>query len=136
MPPPPGPPAPPPLPLVSAHSETTSTQPVPWPRTSYAHHLPPFLNLPPQGIASSRLLKPTTTTATRAKPIDREDVFNRARAMRAQIVGEIERAKVELWETTMEGGCLSTLSKDLDKMVEQWNQSRGGHADGAATGVA
>ncbi|KAF7799769.1 hypothetical protein EIP86_011011 [Pleurotus ostreatoroseus] len=118
---------PPPPPSVQTQAPTQAT---PAPCTSYAHHLPPFLNLPPHGVAGARYPRPAGTV--RAKAPDREDVMNRARAMRAQLVGEIERAKVELWETTMEGGCLSTLSKDLDRMVEQWNQSR---ADAGGTGA-
>ncbi|GJE88628.1 hypothetical protein PsYK624_047110 [Phanerochaete sordida] len=55
--------------------------------------------------------------ATQAK--DREDILRRARAMRAQLQEEIERAKVELWETAMEGGCLAVLAKERDKLVEK-----------------
>ena len=51
----------------------------------------------------------------RPKTVDREDVMSRARQMRAQLMAEIERAKVELWETTMEGGCLAHVLKDLGK---------------------
>ena len=37
--------------------------------------------------------------------------------IRNQLAEEIERAKVELWETAMEGGCLAVLSKERDKML-------------------
>ena len=36
--------------------------------------------------------------------------------MRAQLVAEIQRAKVELWETAMEGGCLVVLGKEVGKV--------------------
>ena len=47
--------------------------------------------------------------------------------MKAQLVEEIQRAKVELWEITMEAGCLSLLAKD--KSLE----SLGGGGGGGAT---
>lgn len=46
------------------------------------------------------------------KAIHKEDILQRARERRRQIVGEIERAKVELWETSIEGGVLGHLMKD------------------------
>ncbi|THH33184.1 hypothetical protein EUX98_g966 [Antrodiella citrinella] len=45
----------------------------------------------------------------------KQETLKRARAMRAQIVSEIQRAKVELWETAMEGGCLVVLGKEVAK---------------------
>lgn len=46
------------------------------------------------------------------KPVDKEDILQRTRERRRQIVAEIERAKVELWETSIEGGVLGHLIKD------------------------
>lgn len=46
------------------------------------------------------------------KAVHKEDILKRARERRRQIVGEIERAKVELWETSIEGGVLGHLMKD------------------------
>lgn len=46
------------------------------------------------------------------KEINKEDILQRALERRRQIVGEIERAKVELWETSIEGGVLGHLMKD------------------------
>ena len=37
--------------------------------------------------------------------------------MKAQLAEEIQRAKVELWEMTMEAGCLSLLAKDIQQTV-------------------
>lgn len=65
----------------------------------------PPITMPPRAAASS--------------PKDREDILKRARRMRAQIAEEIERAKVELWETAMEGGCLAVLAKEREKLVAE-----------------
>ncbi|KAG1842031.1 hypothetical protein DFJ58DRAFT_67017 [Suillus subalutaceus] len=58
--------------------------------------------------------KPTPSVPRRAgfKAAHKEDILHRARERRRQIVGEIERAKVELWETSIEGGVLGHLMKD------------------------
>ena len=45
----------------------------------------------------------------------RREMLARARAMRAALVREVERAKVALWETTLEQGALVALGKELDK---------------------
>jgi hypothetical protein len=60
------------------------------------------------------MCKPTPSVPRRAglKAVHKEDVLQRARERRRQIVGEIERAKVELWETSIEGGVLGHLMKD------------------------
>jgi hypothetical protein len=42
----------------------------------------------------------------------REDILQRARERRSQLVAEIERAKIELWETTIEQGVLSHIAKE------------------------
>ncbi|KAL5485989.1 hypothetical protein ACEPAI_7033 [Sanghuangporus weigelae] len=44
----------------------------------------------------------------------RDEVLGRARVRREQLAAEIARAKVELWETTIEQGVLTHLSKDKE----------------------
>lgn len=60
------------------------------------------------------MCKLTSSIPRRAgfKALHKEDILQRARERRRQIVGEIERAKVELWETSIEGGVLGHLMKD------------------------
>jgi hypothetical protein len=77
---------------------------------------------PRQSHVSSLLVTPPAVLPLRpsgpsTQVKDREDILRRARLMRAQLTKEIERAKVELWETTMEGGCLTVLLKERDKML-------------------
>lgn len=57
-------------------------------------------------------LNPVVPRRASHKPIDKADILQRARERRRQIVAEIERAKVELWETSIEGGVLVHLAKD------------------------
>ncbi|KAL5504119.1 hypothetical protein ACEPAH_8192 [Sanghuangporus vaninii] len=45
---------------------------------------------------------------------NRDEVLQRARVRREQLAAEIARAKVELWETTIEQGVLTHLSKDKE----------------------
>ncbi|CAL1716349.1 unnamed protein product [Somion occarium] len=71
--------------------------------------VPPFNPYNPLNtLAQLNPLAGQSKTKTRNK----EDILRRARAMRAQLVQEIERAKVEYWETTMEAGCLALLAKE------------------------
>ena len=48
----------------------------------------------------------------------RKAVLERARAMRAALAAEVERAKVALWETTLEQGVLVGLGRELEKEKE------------------
>ncbi|TBU26222.1 hypothetical protein BD311DRAFT_457575 [Dichomitus squalens] len=50
-----------------------------------------------------------------AGKLGRRAVVERARAMRAALVKEVERAKVALWETTLEQGVLVGLGRELEK---------------------
>ncbi|KZP23811.1 hypothetical protein FIBSPDRAFT_446354 [Athelia psychrophila] len=43
---------------------------------------------------------------------DKQSILTRAKERRRQLVGEIDRAKVELWETTIEQGVLAQLVKE------------------------
>ena len=60
-------------------------------------------------------LKPTVPTQVK----DRDEILRRARLMRQQLAEEVQRAKIELWETTMEGGCLAVLAKERDKLIAE-----------------
>ncbi|KAA1467498.1 hypothetical protein DENSPDRAFT_877365 [Dentipellis sp. KUC8613] len=46
------------------------------------------------------------------KSANKQDIIRRARDRRAQLMAELERAKVQLWETTIEQGVLAHLAKD------------------------
>jgi hypothetical protein len=43
---------------------------------------------------------------------NKQDILAKARERRRQLVGEIDRAKVELWETTIEQGVLAQFVKE------------------------
>ena len=91
----------------------------------YEEQSMPFINLFPSPSIRKTLNIPSApnplSTITRhlvtnlskpTKKLDRETILKRARARREQLVAEIARAKVELWETTIEQGVLVHLSKD------------------------
>ena len=48
----------------------------------------------------------------RVKALDKQVIIRRAKDRRQQLMVELERAKVELWETTIEQGVLNHLIKD------------------------
>jgi hypothetical protein len=48
----------------------------------------------------------------RVKASNKQEVIRRAKDRRQQLMVELERAKVELWETTIEQGVLNHLMKD------------------------
>ncbi|KIP05846.1 hypothetical protein PHLGIDRAFT_24877 [Phlebiopsis gigantea 11061_1 CR5-6] len=77
--------------------------------------------LPQPSRVSSLLVAPPAVMQSRpsvpTQVKDRDEILRRARLMRQQLAEEIERAKIELWETTMEGGCLAVLAKERDKSV-------------------
>ncbi|KAH7884719.1 hypothetical protein F5I97DRAFT_1891490 [Phlebopus sp. FC_14] len=56
--------------------------------------------------------KSTTTSRGKKVSLAKDDILERARERRRQLVAEIERAKIELWETSIEGGVLIHLAKD------------------------
>lgn len=62
-----------------------------------------------QALAVSR---PTSNTRTANTKSSEVSVLDSARELRRKIVAEIECAKVELWETSIEGGTLAHLLKD------------------------
>ncbi|KAF7986493.1 hypothetical protein HWV62_31303 [Athelia sp. TMB] len=57
----------------------------------------------------------TSQKAVTVRPMptaDKQSILIRAKERRRQLVGEIDRAKVELWETTIEQGVLAQLVKE------------------------
>jgi len=52
------------------------------------------------------------TPLRRLPTVNKQDILARAKERRRQLVGEIDRAKVELWETTIEQGVLAQLVKE------------------------
>ena len=50
--------------------------------------------------------------APRVKGLNKQEVIRRAKDRRQQLMVELERAKVELWETTIEQGVLNHLMID------------------------
>ena len=51
-------------------------------------------------------------TPLKAKALNKQEIIQRAKDRRQQLVLELERAKVELWETTVEQAVLNHLMKD------------------------
>jgi hypothetical protein len=46
------------------------------------------------------------------KALNKQEIIQRAKYRRRQLVTELEKAKVELWEATIEQGVLNNLMKD------------------------
>lgn len=57
-------------------------------------------------------LRTEATHLRRMPTLNKQDILARAKERRRQLVGEIDRAKVELWETTIEQGVLVLLVKE------------------------
>ena len=51
-------------------------------------------------------------STTRIPNANKQDILKRAKERRMQLLGEIDRAKVELWETTIEQGVLANIIKE------------------------
>ncbi|KAI6155342.1 hypothetical protein BKA82DRAFT_197241 [Pisolithus tinctorius] len=64
-----------------------------------------------------RRKRPTTSVTTAATTLSRDDIIERARQRQRQLIAEIECAKVELWETSIEGGALVHLVRDQLKQT-------------------
>lgn len=61
-------------------------------------------------LALTKASKPAGTSR-----LTRSEVLQRAKAMRRDLERARERARVELWETTVEGACLVGLGRELTK---------------------
>jgi hypothetical protein len=90
------------------------------PRLTYDFFQQPELhrgssNAPTEGQAAPPLTRTFQVTPglLRSMPTaNKQDILTRARERRRQLVGEIDRAKVELWETTIEQGVLAQFVKE------------------------
>lgn len=63
----------------------------------------------PSSLPARRVGRPPVPSA---KKIVKEDIILRSKERRRQLLAEIERAKIQLWETTLEQGVLTHLIKD------------------------
>ncbi|KAG9315314.1 hypothetical protein JVU11DRAFT_4453 [Chiua virens] len=61
---------------------------------------------------SSRSTTPGVVSTTSRGVLDKQVILERARARRRQLVAEIERAKHEIWETSIESAVLVHLTRD------------------------
>jgi hypothetical protein len=66
----------------------------------------------PTAPTSSRAFQATLGSLRPMPAANKQDILARAKERRRQLVGEIDRAKVELWETTIEQGVLAQLVKE------------------------
>lgn len=80
-----------------------SSQPSPIPSTAGPSSQPP----PPAFKMPARV-----NSATRIPNASKQDILRRAKERRMQLLGEIDKAKVELWETTIEQGVLANIIKE------------------------
>lgn len=102
-----------------SHIDISPTVHMPYPQTAPSHfsaltHLQPLplqISRSPSAQSTHKSI-PTIPRRAGFKAVHKDDILQRARERRRQIVGEIERAKVELWETSIEGGVLGHLMKD------------------------
>lgn len=86
-------------PTLNSNPNTVMAQPGPPPVLATAAQLMTLLD-------SRRAAQKTTTK------LNKQDVLRRARERRKLLAAELERAKVELWETTIEQGVLAHLVKE------------------------
>ncbi len=104
---------------ITPRAQPANTSTVPSSHWPLPLSLPSYASTPVP--AKTPFLARSTVVNKRAASLlqrkNKEDIIRRAKLMRAQILEEIERAKVELWETTMEGGCLAMLAKEREKLV-------------------
>lgn len=100
-----------------SHTYIPPTAHVPYSQTGPSHFSSSTHPLSTQvsrasSVQSTHKSTPAVSRRAGVKAIHKEDIIQKARERRRQIVGEIERAKVELWETSIEGGVLGHLMKD------------------------
>ncbi|KAI0040259.1 hypothetical protein FA95DRAFT_902233 [Auriscalpium vulgare] len=98
-------------------------QPHPYPLQPYADSRPASVDpaatvAPPPALATASQLMAlldSRRVAQKAAPkLNKQDVIQRAKERRRQLMVELERAKIELWETTLEQGVLAHLVKDSE----------------------
>lgn len=91
----------PPIPSVS------SAVPRPWPAAPTA---------PPSRVPSVIDQRRPSRASPGGKTLNKQEIIQRAKERRQQLNAELERAKVELWEATIEQGVLSHLAKDHGRL--------------------
>jgi len=90
--------------VTSISSRASSTVPIPGPTASAIAPTAQILSL----LDQRRL----NQASSGKKPLNKQEVIQRAKDRRQQLLKELEKAKVELWEATIEQGVLSHLMKD------------------------
>jgi hypothetical protein len=88
-------------------SRASSAAPRPWP-------VAPRPAAPPKVPSLMEQRCPSRASAG-TKALNKQEIIQRAKERRQQLVAELEKAKVELWEATIEQGVLSHLMKDHDR---------------------
>ncbi|TFY82111.1 hypothetical protein EWM64_g1902 [Hericium alpestre] len=95
------------------HPQALSTPPLPYPMPSGSTPVPASSAA---FASTSRLLSvldsKRVAQGSAARGTNKQDIIRRAKERRAQLQAELERAKVELWETTIEQGALAHIAKD------------------------
>ncbi|TCD69355.1 hypothetical protein EIP91_007911 [Steccherinum ochraceum] len=100
------------------------TQSQPQPMASFPLSIAlPIIQAASTSASTSTSSTPAPTAQSEYKK-RKHETLKKARAMRAQLVAEIQRAKVELWETAMEGGCLVVLGKEAAKDAKEKERGR------------
>ncbi|KAH9068399.1 hypothetical protein EDB83DRAFT_2376269 [Lactarius deliciosus] len=88
-------------------SSVSSAAPRPWPAAPTA----PLSRVP--SVIDQR--RPNRASPG-GKALNKQEIIQRAKERRQQLIAELERAKVELWEATIEQGVLSHLVKDHGRL--------------------
>ncbi|KAH9002967.1 hypothetical protein EDB86DRAFT_2894228 [Lactarius hatsudake] len=88
-------------------SNVASAAPRPWPAAPTA----PLSRVP--SVIDQR--RPSRASPG-SKALNKQEIIQRAKERRQQLIAELERAKVELWEATIEQGVLSHLVKDHGRL--------------------
>jgi hypothetical protein len=88
-------------------SRASSAVPRPWPTATGT--------AAPLRVSSPMDQRRPSRASAGSKALNKQEIIQRAKERRQQLVTELEKAKVELWEATIEQGVLSHLMKDHDR---------------------
>ncbi|KAI9439980.1 hypothetical protein H4582DRAFT_2128377 [Lactarius indigo] len=89
-------------------SRASSAAPRPWPAAPGT--------APPSRVPSVMDQRRPSRASTGSKALNKQEIIQRAKERRQQLIAELEKAKVELWEATIEQGVLSHLMKDHGRL--------------------
>ncbi|KAH9063838.1 hypothetical protein EDB87DRAFT_1600624 [Lactarius vividus] len=89
-------------------SRASSAAPRPWPAAPGT--------TPPSRVPSVMDQRRPSRASTGSKALNKQEIIQRAKERRQQLLRELEKAKVELWEATIEQGVLSHLVKDHGRL--------------------